>query len=111
MNTPSNKYHRAKNKVQAIKGFYSHLFVYLLVNAGLLFFRIEWAPTLFSDQDAAFISWLDWNTYGITLFWGLGLFFHAISVFVFKLNFLKKWEARKINELLKKEEETYNRHD
>ncbi|MAP55015.1 MAG: hypothetical protein CL605_08955 [Altibacter sp.] len=112
MHIPSNKYLKAKKKVQAIKRFYSHLIVYLLVNAGLLFFRIEWAPFLFSQQDAAFISWLNWNTFGITFFWGLGLLFHALSVFVVKFKFLKKWEERKIKELIKKEEETmYNRKD
>jgi len=29
-----------------------------------------------------FLNWLDWNVYGTPIIWGIGLTFHAISVFV-----------------------------
>jgi len=82
------QYQAVKNRVQKIGGFYRHLFVYLLVNAGLLVIN------LLTDQEMWFIYPL--------LGWGIGIAAHAFSVF-FADGWGKSWEERKIRELLEKE--------
>ena len=40
MNTKETKYQKAKERVEVIKGFYTHLIVYVVVN--LVLFSIEY---------------------------------------------------------------------
>ena len=86
-------YKRAKERVEAIKGFYVHATVYLLVNLGL--FAII-ALTAFGDW------WFYWPLIG----WGIGLTAHAVSVFLAgeagPLG--TTWEERKTREIMEKEE-------
>lgn len=66
-------YDRAKRRVKARMGFYTHLGIYAAVNA-LLFFS----------------NWKDTGTYGFAWFtwplmvWGACLILHFLSVFVFR---------------------------
>lgn len=83
-------YDRARQRVKEIKGFYSHLAVYIIIN-GMLFL----------------INWLTspggWWFYWVTLFWGIGLLAHAYGTFV-EGGFLgRDWEERKIREIMEKE--------
>jgi hypothetical protein len=63
-------YERAKKRVEAKFGFYIHLSVYIVVN--LLLVVINFST---STQ----YLWFKWPLMG----WGVGLFFHALSVFLF----------------------------
>jgi len=63
-------YERAKKRVEAKFGFYIHLSVYIVVN--LLLVVINFST---STQ----YLWFKWPLMG----WGIGLFFHALSVFLF----------------------------
>lgn len=95
-NLEEQKYIRAKKKVKAIKGFYVHLTVYLLVNAFLIITRA------FSDGDGWNEFW-QWQTYNTAIFWGIGIVFHAFNVF--GMNFLlgSNWEERKIKDIMDKD--------
>jgi hypothetical protein len=44
----------------------------------------------------------NWWFYWVLLGWGIGLFFHAMGVFVFNKFPGKKWEERKIKEELER---------
>ena len=90
MNTEEAKYQEAKERVEAIKGLYIHLIVYVVVN--LLLFSIN----MIVSPDSL---WFIWPLMG----WGVGLFFHALSVFGFGPRFGADWEERKIRELMEKE--------
>ena len=90
MNTEETKYQEAKERVKAIKGFYIHLTVYVAVN--LLLFSIN----MIVSPDSL---WFIWPLMG----WGVGLFFHALSVYGFGPRFGADWEERKIRELMEKE--------
>jgi len=81
------KYIKAKKRVEEIKGFYTHLFVYIGVNIVLLIINLV---TSFG------IWWFYWPLLG----WGIGVFFHAMSVFVFSKFPGKQWEERKIKEVM-----------
>jgi hypothetical protein len=79
------KFARAKRQVGAIKGFYIHLFVFVVVMATL--FAINLAMT---D-----IWWVQWPFFG----WGTGVLAHALAVFGRLPRVIRKWETRKILEL------------
>lgn len=85
------RYKEAKKRVGQIKGFYAHLFSYIGVNIVLLAIDLTTRP---------FELWFYW----VTVFWGIGVFWHAMAVFAFgKIN-SKIWEKRKIKETMKKME-------
>ena len=63
-------YKRAKKKVQARLGFFIHLSVYLGVNILLIIINLLTSPEYI---------WFKWPLIG----WGIGVFFHAMSIFVF----------------------------
>lgn len=96
----SNKYQkeeaflRAEKRLKALKGFYSHAFFYVVVN---LFLIVMIAINAKGDF---------WNmgTFSTPLFWGIGLFFHAIGVFGKNRLFSKAWEERKIQEYMESDQ-------
>jgi hypothetical protein len=90
MNTEETKYQKAKERVEAIKGFYIHLTVYVVVN--LILFSIN----MIVSPDGL---WFFWPLMG----WGVGFVFHALSVFGFLPRFGANWEERKIREIMEKE--------
>lgn len=61
---------KATKRVDARIGFYTHLGVYLLVNAILVVVNLSTQP----DE-----LWFQWPLLG----WGIGLFFHGVGVFGF----------------------------
>src|SRR5215217_4806095 len=67
------RYERARARVQAIKGFYIHASVFVLVNIGL--FIINALTSGLSEG----IWWFYWPLLG----WGIGLGAHALGVFGF----------------------------
>lgn len=92
-------YLRAKKKVETLKGFYGHLLVYLIINAGIILV----AANVFNQRP---IDLSGWGKYLTALFWGIGLFWHAVYVFfVLKMdnNFLKRWEEKKIKQFLEED--------
>jgi hypothetical protein len=96
-------YLRAKKRVKVIKGFYSHLLIYILINifiSGVIVFGLMESDYSFADAITNFGVISTW------LFWGIGLFFHWLGVFGFKSFGLgKDWEERKIKEMMEKEDQ------
>ena len=91
MNEEEIRYERARKKVEAIKGFYVHLSIYLLVNLFLLLLNILTSPdTLW--------FWMP------LLGWGIAILAHGFSVFGVGRFFGPDWEERKIAEIMEKEE-------
>lgn len=105
-NYDQDKYERAKKQVQAIKGFYSHLVVYLIVNAIILLAHMGVFRSGFISFEE--FSWSSWTT---PFFWGIGLFFHGLYVFQHKFKFFRAWEERKIREYMEKDDEDFKRTD
>ncbi|SFS30200.1 2TM domain-containing protein [Lutibacter maritimus] len=91
-NLEEQKYIRAKKRVKAIKGFYVHLTVYILVNAFLI------ATRVFTEGE--FNNFWQWQTYNTAIFWGIGILFHAFNVFGMKFLLGKNWEEKKIKEIM-----------
>jgi len=100
---PLSSYERAQKRIKDIKGFYGHLTVYVMVNLLVLFTRAKFLslPTVHTSLDTVeFLNWLDWNTYGTSIIWGIALIFHGIKVFVKNPFFGKAWEERQIKKYM-----------
>ncbi|MUP47190.1 2TM domain-containing protein [Gramella sp. BOM4] len=88
-------YKEAQKRVKNIKGFYTHLVVYLFINAAIF---------IVSTRDEGFINGLtNISNYSTIFFWGIGLFAHWASVFGAGFIFGKDWEERKTRELMDRE--------
>ena len=85
-------YQAAKDRVEEIKGFYVHLFIYIVVNIGLILLDVLTSP---------YNLWFYWPLLG----WGIGIVAHATSVFGIKGILGKDWEERKIKEIMEKDKE------
>lgn len=86
-------YLRAQKRLKDIKGFYWHAFWYAVVNIFLF------AMVAVNSNGNIW----HFGTFSTPLFWGIGLGFHALSVFGKNLFFGKSWEDRKIKEFMDKD--------
>ncbi len=86
------RYHWAKKRVEDIRGFYTHLGVYIVINVLLLTINLVTSPNAL---------WFYW----VTIFWGVGIAFHAMGVFVWDRFFGREWEERKVREIMEREEQ------
>ncbi len=87
----NNAYYRAKKRVEELKGFYGNLISYCCVIPFLVFINLKFSPGF---------QWFWFSALG----WGFGLAMHAFKVFGYSSN----WEERKIQEILRKEENKQN---
>lgn len=88
--TDYEKYQKAKKQVEEIKGFYSHLAVYILVMGLLVFINLKYTPEHL---------WFIYSMAG----WGLGVLGHASKVFNWLPFMGKSWEERKIQQFMEEE--------
>ena len=85
--TKHPRYEDARRHVRELRGFYSHLTVYLVVNAALLTLNFLTSPGRW---------WAFYPMFG----WGIGLLAHGFSVYAYRGWLGDKWEERKIREFL-----------
>jgi hypothetical protein len=85
------RYERARKRVQALKGFYTHATAFILVNIGLFVINL--------------LTGEGWWFYWPLIFWGIGLGIHALNVFGLGGRFGQDWEERKTRELMDKDQE------
>ncbi|TDN83035.1 hypothetical protein DET49_1225 [Salegentibacter sp. 24] len=83
-------YLRARKQVKAEREFYGNLTSYLIVIPVL---------GLFNYLSYSEFMWVVFPAIG----WGIGVFFHGLSVFNHNLLLGKNWEERKIKELMQKD--------
>ena len=88
--TKAERYQDAKKHVQKQKEFWVHLTLFLIVNAILITLNLAKTP----DK-----LWFHWVLMG----WGAGLLLNGFQVF--GNGIAKNWEARKIEEFVKQDEE------
>lgn len=94
MNNNDDKlYREARKRVKRKKEFYSHLLSYLTVGLFLTF--VDW----FSHPERWWVQW-------VWLGWGIGIFFHGMSLFRKNIVFGDEWEEKEIQ----KEMERMKRH-
>lgn len=81
------EYRSALCRVRQLRGFNTHLSVYLAVNAGLLVINLLSSPGRL---------WVVWPLAG----WGIAVLIHAAAVFMGSRWLGTGWEQRKVEELL-----------
>jgi|KBSMisStaDraftv2_1062788.scaffolds.fasta_scaffold1482989_2 fatty acid desaturase len=81
-----SKFIKARRQVAAIKGFYIHLFIFVLVMLGLGAINVAVGRPW----------WVLW----VLLGWGIGVLAHALTVFGHTSRRIADWEERKIRQLL-----------
>jgi len=89
MESNDERYAAARKQVEEEKGFYSHLASYVLVNLFLFFVDLFTSPGHW---------WFYWPLLG----WGIGLASHGVNVFGKAGLFSKKWEERRIKQVMDK---------
>ncbi len=83
-----NRYKRAQDRVDEIKGFYTHLIAYLLITPFLILIN--------------YFTYWDFQWFWFPLFgWGLGLATHGLKVF----GLGSQWEERKIRKLMEEDKD------
>jgi len=93
----NKKYLEARKKVVALRRFYIHLFLFLIVNIALLFELIM----LEKDESLNFFVWVVLN---IMITWSIGIIVNAWCVFDGRIIFSKTFKDRKIEEFIKDEQ-------
>ena len=83
-------YIKAKKRVEAKVGFYIHLAVYAGVNILLIVINLATSPQYL---------WFKWPLLG----WGIGLFFHGMSIFVFSGRKFRGIKENMIQEEMKRQ--------
>jgi len=82
----------AREHVEAMRSFFTHLFTYIVVNLGL--FLINY----FTRGDTG-TWWFYWPLLG----WGIGVASHAFSVFGAYGLFGREWEEKQVKRYLERE--------
>jgi hypothetical protein len=85
----AEKYQKAKERVEEIKGFYIHLFVFIIINCGLLTINLVFASHHY---------WFYWPLLG----WGIGIAAHGLSVFGLGGFLGREWEEKQIKKIMDK---------
>lgn len=103
-----SKLKKARRKVAELKGFYTHLMVYIVINTMIVVIKL--VGTSYYGETFMGPFW-HFSTFGVWLFWGIGLAFHGIKTFSNKSVLGKGWEERQIQKYLeqeKREAEKFN---
>lgn len=85
------RYDRAKQRVELVRGFYGHAVVFILVNIGLAAYNVATSP----DR-----LWFIFTLVG----WGIGLIAHGLYVMSSGRFLGAAWQERKIREELEREQ-------
>lgn len=87
-----------RRRVHRLAEFYQHLVTFIVV------ISLVWignAFLVYGSERA--IKWTSWWAIWPTLFWGIGLVCHAVSVLPAWSMFSDDWEERKVREIMERE--------
>jgi len=93
-NIENNKYLRAVERVEEIKGFYSSLIAYCIVIPFLMFINFKFVPQF---------HWFWFPMLG----WGIGLIFQGFKAFAYNPFLGRDWEERKIQEYMNEDHKQF----
>ena len=96
------KKEKAKKRVEELKGFYIHLMVYVLVN---IMISLVIVVSHMHEGDSFIEATFDFATVSTWLFWGIGVFFHALKVFSYSPFFSKDREERQIQKYIEEDKQ------
>ena len=104
--TSDERYNMAYKKVKRIKGFLSHLRIYLIVNAIIIISNLN---RHYIGNHFELRGFQDWETYSTAFYWGIALVIHAFTVFGPDIFFGKDWEQKEIQKYMDKDAQNKNK--
>jgi len=99
-------YEIAYKKVKKIKGFYSHLKIYIIVNAIIIISSLN---RLYIGNHFEIRGFNNWEIFSTAFYWGIALAIHAFTVFGPDIFFSRDWEQKKIQKYMNKEQANTNK--
>lgn len=106
--TEEQKFLRANTKVDRLRGFYIHVIVYICVNAFLTAIKLV---RNFENGETLNEAVFDFGTIVVWLFWGVGIAFHAFSVYGFDYFLGRNWEEERLRKFMEEEEGNLKQHN
>ncbi|MBF8149426.1 2TM domain-containing protein [Winogradskyella sp. F6397] len=100
MEVNTSSFRKAKNKVEKLKRFYTHLAVYMVINTIITTVKVMSNTNSGETFEEAFFSF---STYASWIVWGLVIAIHAFSVFGLPRIVGDDWEERKIQQFMNEE--------
>ena len=94
-NVDEIQYQKALKRVKKVRGFYTHLVVFIVINS--MIFIVNYQGL---EPNESFFQFGVWSTF---LCWGIGLAGHGLGIFAPSIVLTKDWEERKIKELMEKQ--------
>ncbi len=94
------KFIKARNKVEKLKRFYTHLAVYFVINT---VFTVVKIMRNIDNGETFNEAFFDFGTILTWLLWGIALAIHAFSVFGIPYILGDDWEERKIEKYMNDE--------
>ena len=106
--TKAYRYDQAKKKVDQLRGFYIHFFVYIIANTIISALKVN---RNLNNGETLNEAIFDFATIGLWVIWGVAILFHAFAVFGFDFIFGRHWEAKKLKKFMAEEEEFLKQQD
>ncbi|WP_125719870.1 2TM domain-containing protein [Flavobacterium ustbae] len=104
--TNDESYNAAYKRVKKLKGFYSHVKIYIIINIIIIISSLT-RSSFTGGIDFSGLS--EWHTYSTAFFWGIGLAAHGLSVFGSDLFFGQDWEKKQIQKYMEKDTANKNK--
>lgn len=98
---------RAKKRVEELKGFYTHLMIFVGINSMLILVKV--VGTLYKGETFMGPLW-HFSTFVTPVLWGLGLAFHGTKVFGLVPFFGKRWEERQLRKFLEEDQKEIEKY-
>jgi len=86
---------RATKRVKKLKGFYTHLLIYIVINLIIVFQNIQNL-----EPSESYFQAHNFITFGL---WGIVIIIHALTTFLPNFILGSNWEERKIKEIMEKD--------
>ncbi|MBO6606994.1 2TM domain-containing protein [Psychroserpens sp.] len=99
--TEDYKYERAKSKMQNLKAFYIHFTVYVIVNTIISIAKVIRNVNNGETFNEAIF---DFATIGLWTIWGVGIAFHAFSVYGLDFFLGKNWETKQLEKYMNQDD-------
>lgn len=92
----------AEKRVKELKGYYRHIFIFIVVNGFLYLLKTGVLNSLLPEtfpKESYYYDWINTNI----LIWAVILVVHTLILQRHKLTFFKKWEARQIQKYMEED--------
>ncbi|MCR9229035.1 MAG: 2TM domain-containing protein [Flavobacteriaceae bacterium] len=89
----------AKRRVKELKGYYSHIVVFIIINGILYLLKTGVLNSLLPETFPKESHYYDWIN-GNILIWTVILAVHTLIILRHKFTFFKRWEVRQIQKYM-----------